>query len=86
MYERMVYKFRNGVEISVVNMGGDQRWPIEAYVIRGEDSVIDDANQHLDAPLPTSDCMRYSPAEFGFALQQWCYTMTLISAKFEGTL
>ena len=81
--ERMVYKFKNGVTISVVNWNSDPRWPVEAYVIGGEDDVIDAANTHLDTTLPTLDAMRYSPEEFGAALQQWCYTMTLVSAKFE---
>ena len=80
--DRMVYKFRNGVVISVVHYYYSEEFPIEAYVIRGEDKVIEEANTHLDTTLPATDCMRYTPEDFGKALQEWCYTMTLVSAGF----
>lgn len=82
---RMVYKFANGIVISVVDFHYDTKWPIEAYVIQGEDSIIENANQHLETTLPTTDVMRYTPEEFGKALQEWCYTMTLMWAGFKNS-
>ena len=81
--DRMVYKFANGIVISVVNIYYEDKWPIEAYVIRGKAEVIDEANMHLETSLPSMDVCRYTPEEFGKALQEWCYTMTLVCAGFN---